>query len=117
MPSSLPPYRSAFYEERLDWVESLKRTFLAWLAALILGLLIAAFVAGAILFSAKPSLAGEPIKTPKACAELAAIFGATLPETYSQSDAENALAQLDARMILVPEARRCRSAIIKELRK
>lgn len=50
MPSSLPPYRSVFYEERLGWVESLNRTFLAWIAVLILSGLLFMFGAGLYLF-------------------------------------------------------------------
>lgn len=57
-PVVLPPYRSAFADrDRRGSVEWLKHTFLAWVAVLIFGMLIALFVAMAFLFAAPSSLA------------------------------------------------------------
>ena len=92
------------------------------LVVVCIGLSVAAvllFVALVLIFLFYParSAMAEPIKPPRDCVQLAAMFGATPPETFTRDEAKAALAQLNIRMILVPEARRCRAAIEKELKK
>lgn len=79
-------------------------------------LMFAALLALFLFYPTRPALA-DPIKPPRDCVKLAAMFGATTPETFSRAEAKAALAQLNVRMILVPEARNCRAAIEKELKK
>lgn len=63
------------------------------------------------------AFADDAIKPPYACVKLAKLYGFTAPESFTREQAEAALAQLNLRMILVPEARRCRAAIIMEMKK
>lgn len=114
-PMRLPRYRPKYAPP--DWFERLKHTFLAWVAFLIFGLLILAFVAGLFLLAAQPSLAAEPIKTPQACAKLAALFGATAPNTMTRAEVKAAFDQINIRMVLVPQARDCHRALKSELSK
>lgn len=114
----LPPMRIPHRRRhaKVDWIKSVKH-----LAAAVAGVTFWTVLAIALLVSAflaaKPALAGELIKPPRACVKFAALFGATLPGSFTRNEAESALAQIDIRMILVPEARRCRAAIILELKK
>jgi hypothetical protein len=55
--------------ERRGWVETLTRTFLAWLAVLIFSLLIGLFIALLFLFAAQPSLAHSQSNEPTRAAD------------------------------------------------
>lgn len=89
--------------------------FLAYVAGLVVVAFVALIVVVLFLFAAKPSLA--QIRPPHACVQLAKLYGFTVPDNFTREQAEAALSQLNVRMILVPEARRCRAAIISELKK
>ena len=71
-----------------------------------------------LVFTIAPAR-GHPavIKTPTACVRLAAQFGFTASPAYSRAEAKDALSHLDLRMMLVRDARLCRSALKREMAK
>lgn len=99
----LPP-RSVYYGKS-------QSTFFAWLAALILGLLVLAFVAGLYLFSTQPSLA--QMQVPKACIELAESLGRTIPPVLGRFKYERAKAELRNLDSADPSVKACREALAK----
>jgi hypothetical protein len=55
------------------------------------------------------------IKTPAACARLAAQFGFAASPTYSREEVKVAISHLDFRMMLVKDARDCRAALKRSI--
>jgi hypothetical protein len=84
--------------------------------SVIVGILFLAF----ILYSMSRADAAQPqIKTPPDCVKLAAKYapGTPIQTTYTRAEAQRVLAELGWKMIGIPEARACRAAIIRELKR
>lgn len=98
--------------ERQGAIEFLTHTFLAWVAALIFGALIALFVALLFLFASQPSLSADVnYRIPSVCKPLADRYG--VPEIVGRDDALQLMEKLN-RYSLWPGVRQCRNAVIKQ---
>lgn len=90
-------------------------TFLAWVAVVIFGGLVALFVALGFLLWAQPVHA--QIKVPQECIDLAMKYGRPLESVMSRFKANQAKAELKLLSDDEPMVKKCREAIARRERK
>ncbi len=96
---------------RSGWVESLTHEFLAWVAVVIFGGLVALAIALAFLFISQPSLA--QVRVPQDCIDLAMKYGRPMPATMSRFRASQVKAELKLLSDDEPMVKKCRDAVAK----
>lgn len=96
-------------------METLTHTFLAWVAALIFGALVALAAALAFLFATQPSLAD--VRVPQECLDLAMKYGRPLAPTLSRFRANQIKAELKLLSDDEPMVKKCRDAVARLERK
>ena len=96
-------------------METFTRTFLAWVAVVIFGGLVALAIALAFLFISQPSLA--QVRVPQECIDLAMKYGRPLPATMSRFRASQVKAELKLLSDDEPMVKKCREAVARLERK